>query len=273
MKTPLGRHHPAIRRLRALRRDPALRRSESVFLAEGPHLAEEALAGRAGGVELAVVSPRLVEREAGLRLRAKIEAAGIECLETADAVLDALQDASAPQPVLLVVRRPDWPPESGLTATRSPPPLVVVLHGVQDPGNLGAILRSADAAGATAAFVCGDAADPFHPRAVRASMGAIFHLPVHAAEISELRATLGERSIAALAVDAAGSLDYSACDLRRPVALFFGREGSGLPPELLDDLTERVRVPMRPGVESLSVGAAAAVVLFEAARQRRGRGG
>jgi RNA methyltransferase, TrmH family len=264
---PLGRHHPQIKRIRALYRDPALRRAEGVFLAEGLHLAEEALEADPQRIALALVSSRLGRREEGQRLRHSLASSGVLTLETGDDTLEALQDASSAQPVLLVMRRPDWPADAGLLGPLAP--LVVVLHGVQDPGNVGGILRTADAAGATAAFVCGEAADPFHPRAVRASMGAIFRLPFHAATTSDVLDLLRGRTIRAMPIDAAGTRDYSTCDFRSPVALFFGREGSGLPTGLLNDLAESVRVSMRPGVESLSVGAAAAVILFEAARQRR----
>jgi len=264
----LGRHHPELRRLRALRRDPGLRRAEAVFIAEGPHLAREAL-GAGAAIEFAVASPRLDRSAEGRSLRAAVAASRVPCLETSDATLDALQDVRSPQPIVLLVRRPAWPPGAGL-APGPPLPLVVVLHALQDPGNLGTILRTAHAAGATAAFVCGEGADPYHPRAVRASMGAIFHLPLAAAGVPELLAQLAEHGIAALAADAAGEAEYGACDLARPLALFFGGEGAGLPGDVLARMEQRVRVPLRPGVDSLSVGAAAAVLLFEAARQRRG---
>jgi len=262
----LGRHHPMIRRLRALRRDPSKRRTDGVFLAEGIHLAQEAI-DSAAPVELVVVSPALSATEEGSLLLQAVEQLGLNWVETSDAVLESLQDAHTPQPVLMLVQRPEWPIEAGMTRS-DPTALIAVAHGVQDPGNFGAIVRTAHAAGATACFACGESADPFHPRAVRASMGSIFRLPVIATDIDDLMGLLKERNILTLGADVSGEVDYHRCDLTRPAAIFFGREGQGLPLEVLSDLDRRVRIPMRAGVDSLSVGAAAAVVLFHAALQR-----
>jgi len=264
----LGRHHPTIRRIRALRRDPSLRREQSVLLAEGIHLAQEALAAGAE-IEFALVSPALAGREEGRRLRQEIEQRGLEYAETNDAVLDSLQDARSAQPVLMLVRRPAWPPDAGWGAGE-PPPLVAAASGIQDPGNLGGLVRTADAAGATACFVAEGSADPFHPRAVRATMGSIFRLPVFAASGPELETRLRAAGLSLIGAGPRDGVDCRRCDLTRPVAIFFGAEGGGLASPLQAKMDEWVSVPMRPGVESLSVGAAAAVLLFEAARQRAG---
>jgi len=262
-----GRQHPTIRRLRALRRDPLLRRDESVFIAEGVHLAQTALACSAD-VELVVVSPRLGATAEGRELLAEIQARGLDWAETTDAVLDSVQDARSAQPVLCLVRRPAWTADAGLE-TGDGVPLVVVAAGIQDPGNLGAIVRTADAAGATACFVFEGSCDPFHPRAVRATMGAVFRLPVIQDSPETLFERLRGRGLRLIGTEAGRGSDYDRCDLTGPLAILLGSEGAGLPDPLRDALDESVRVPMREGVESLSVGAAAAVVLFEAARQRR----
>lgn len=252
----ISRGHPLVRRLRALRRDAALRREEGVLVAEGIHLAEEAL--RAGvAIETALVAPRL--HEAGLRqaLRQRAE----RFAEAPDDLLDALQDARSPQPVLLVIREPNLPTRAGV-------PLVVVAAGLQDPGNLGTLVRSADAAGATELLAC-DGVDLHHPRAVRGSQGGIFRLRCTRAPLLEALAALEARGILRVGAASAGGQDYAAFDWRRPLAIVLGGEGAGLgalPPASLD---ARVSVPMHDGVESLSVAAAGAVLLFEAARKRR----
>ena len=265
----LGRHHATVRRLRALRRDGALRREEGVFVAEGMHLAQEALRANAS-VELVVVSDSLREHPEVHELLQALSEAAVPCHDVAPAVMDSLQDARSPQPILLVTRRRPLSIADCLDGARSAP-LVVVAHGIQDPGNLGAIVRSADAAGATGLVAVGGA-DLHHPRSVRATMGSIFRLPAVAAGWPELREQLRERKLTTLAASPAGGRSLYEQDLRLPTALVLGGEGGGLPPELEESLDGKVHVPMRDGVESLSVGAAAAVLLFEAARQRRADG-
>lgn len=264
MGEAIGRNHAIVRRLRALRRDRGLRQNENVFVAEGIHLVREALASSAD-IELIVASPRLREKPEGVKLEQALAEAGRPWYEAAEPVLDSVQDARSAQPVLAIVRRRAWPTGAGLDSSR---PLVVVACGLQDPGNLGSLVRSAEAAGATGGFVCADAVDPFHPRAVRATMGSIFRFPLLAAEPLDLLAELRRRRITALAASSSAGTEHVRTDLARPVALFFGREGGGLAAEIMAELDGQVRIPLRPPVESLAVNAAAAVLLFEAARQR-----
>lgn len=252
----ISRGHPIVKRLRALRADPERRLEEGVFLAEGIHLAEEALRAQAE-IETAVVAPGL--RDSALRAALARRAARFE--EAPDDLLDALQDARTAQPVLLVVRRREVPPRKGV-------PLVLVAVGVQDPGNLGALLRSADAAGATGLLACGGV-DPFHPRAVRATMGAIFRLPCARVPFARAREELHARGIPLVGADAAGEVDYVDYDWTAAAAIVVGGEGAGLAEVPRSALAATVCIPMHEGAESLSVAAAGAVLLFEAARARR----
>jgi TrmH family RNA methyltransferase len=262
----LGRHHPLLRRIRALRKDGRRRREEARFVAEGLHLAQEAI--RSGArIEAFVYSPRLLATEPGRALVAEIRARGLEAHQTADSVLESLQDARSPQPVLAVVevdaelvRRADRALESGS--------LVLVVEGIQDPGNLGSIVRSADAAGWEACCVVGSGADPFHPRTVRATMGSIFRLPVLSAETAPVVERLRAAGFVLVGADPHSGTPYDRADWSGRVALILGAEGLGLSGRARSRLGRTVRVPMRPGVESLSVAAAAAVLLFEAVRQR-----
>jgi len=216
-----------------------------------------------------VIAPTLQETEEGCRLLARLSTGEAPIFEVEASVMEGLQDARTPQPIVLLVRRGEASlalAVPGLAGTA----LLAVAAGVQDPGNLGSILRSADAAGATGFVAVGASADLFHPRTVRASMGAIFRLPVaQENEPDALLARLRALGIGTLAAHPSAELIYDLCDLRAPVALFLGGEGGGLPADLAQGLDAAVRIPMRPGVESLSVSAAAAVLLFEAARQRR----
>jgi TrmH family RNA methyltransferase len=258
------------RRIRALRRDRPAREAEGVFLAEGLHLAEEAL--RAGAtIELAVVSPRLLHSAQGEALRRALDQVGAPVAETGDDALDRLQDVRAPQPVLLLIRR-SAPRLDAVLAGRGGPMLLVVAAGVQDPGNLGALVRTADAAGATGFVAVGEGCDLHHPRAVRGTMGGVFRLPMVALEGEDgdeaLLHALRPRGATLVGATPEAGTPYHRVDLTGPVALVFGGEGRGLRGPLAAVLDVRARIPMHPGVDSLSVAAAAAVLTFEAARQR-----
>lgn len=264
----LGRSHDLVRRLRRLRRDATARRAEGVVVAEGSHLLGEALASAPGAIECVVHTARL-ERDAGGRaLLAACRRAGLVVHETGDAVMDGLQEARSPQPVLALVRFAPADPRRCLAGADGP---LAIAAGLQDPGNLGAILRTADAAGAVAAAVCGPGADPRHPRAVRATMGAIFRLPLIECAVDGALDLAAEHGMALVGADADGDVECFDYAWPERVALVLGGEGAGLPPEARVRLDAIVRVPMRRGVESLSVGAAAAVLLFDIARRRRPR--
>jgi TrmH family RNA methyltransferase len=266
-KMKLGRNHALMRRLRSLRRDGVLRRSEGVYLAEGVHLAQEAL--RSGAeIDSFYVAARLRSTSAGRELLDAIVRGGAPCHETEDATLDAAQDARSPQPVACLVRRPERT-AAEVDALLDRRPLAVVLESIQDPGNLGALLRSADGAGCGVAFVTGTSADPYHPRAVRATMGSIFRLPVVERPVVEVVGPLRRRGYVLLGAAPRHGQDYSRADLRGQIALVLGNEGAGISAELTQALDAALTIPLRDGVESLSVGAAGAVLLFEIARQRR----
>lgn len=262
----VGRTHSLVKQLRALRRDGALRRSEGRIVAEGIHLVEEALAAGAH-IEALVFDRRLEEHPRGEALQAAAAAQEIPAHEVTPRLMESLQDARSPQPVLALVR---WnaPDVDRLLAALPPEPLVVVAHSIQDPGNLGALLRSADAAGADAFVACGACADLAHPRAVRASKGSLFRLAAGRDDADAVAQRLRDRGLRTVGSAPGAPLPYHESDLRGPLALFLGSEADGLPAALMDALDTTVSIPMRDGVQSLSVGAAAAVLLFEAARQR-----
>jgi len=183
-------------------------------------------------------------------------------------VLDRVLDATHPRPVAAVAPLP----RAGLgevLAMAPAPFLVVVLAGLADPGNVGTVIRSAAAAGATAVVLAPDAADPFGPKAVRASAGAILHVPVVTMEIARALPRLAAVGCTCWSAvgDAATPLDEA--DLTGSTALVFGTEAHGLTADLQAGIPSSLRVPMAAGTESLNVAMAATVVLFEAARQRR----
>ena len=257
-----SRANPVFRRLRALRERGAER---GLCLLEGPKLVLEALGA---GVEVAeaVASPKA---EASPRGRAALEALAarkVPLRRMHHDLLASLSEAETSQGLLAIARRPVFDEEWIFRGV----PLVVVATGVQNPGNVGALLRTAEAAGATGVYLAEGCADPFSWKALRGSMGSAFRLPqVRGVKAGAIVDRLEARGIVVLAADAGGNRRYDEVDLTRPVAILLGSEGGGLPPDLLRRASARLAIPLAAPVESLNVGVAAAVLLFEAARQRR----
>jgi TrmH family RNA methyltransferase len=150
-----------------------------------------------------------------------------------------------------------------------PPALVLAGLGLQDPGNVGAIVRAADAGGATGVLLDACSADPWGPKALRASMGSAFRLPVRrdARALDEIMRWRGEGVLVGATDPRRGTALHDA-NLTGPIVLVLGGEGGGLPAPVLDRADVRIRIPMRPGVDSLNVAVAAALLVYEAARQR-----
>jgi RNA methyltransferase, TrmH family len=146
--------------------------------------------------------------------------------------------------------------------------LVVVAHDVQDPGNVGGIMRTAEAAGATAFIATAATADPLGWKALRGSMGSALRLPVTRADIADVLRALRTAGIATVALVPRAGRSLFEADFRTPSALILGSEGAGVPDVVLQQLDRRITIPMQPPVESLNVGVAAALVLYEAFRQR-----
>ncbi|HEX2064729.1 MAG TPA: RNA methyltransferase, partial [Acidimicrobiales bacterium] len=170
-----------------------------------------------------------------------------------------------PQPVMAVVPFVDVPLEDLRHST-----LLVVCVDVRDPGNAGTVLRSAEAAGADGVVFCGGSVDVYNPKTVRASSGALFHVPVVVGgDSAEVLERIGEWGMARLGAVARSGRDYVEVDLAAPSALVLGNEAGGLPADLDPLLDDTVSIPMAGRSESLNVGMAAAVLCFEAARQRR----
>jgi TrmH family RNA methyltransferase len=205
-------------------------------------------------------------------------------MRTTDKLFASVAGTDTPQGVAALFRQPAWqfddvvrgaPAVDG--SLRGDAALVVVMAAVQDPGNIGTIVRSAEAFGATGVAGTRGSADPWSPKALRASAGSGLRVPVlRGMAIPVLLAQLrvaGVRILAAssrAATAGAGGADAAAADLREAVAIFIGNEGAGLPSEIEHAADARVSIPMSAGVESLNAGVAASVVLYEAARQRKG---
>ena len=267
IRPALGKHHPLLRLARALRRSAAAREGEGLYLAEGPHLLEEALAAGAG-IEAVLHTPDLAASDEGAALLARCTRLGVRTEEIPDAALAAVTEARSPQPVVSLVRG-GRRTEQELERLLERVPLALLLDGVQDPGNLGSIVRTADAAGCEVVLVAEASADPLHPRAVRATMGSIFRVAALREPAAAALSRLARAGFRLVGADPHGGTDYDRADLSGKLALCLGGEGAGLSEAVRERLHDLVRIPLRPGVESLAVPAAAAVLLFEIARQRR----
>jgi TrmH family RNA methyltransferase len=220
-------------------------------IAETPHLLHEAVrSGCAIGAVLLAGDAPLGEVPRGVRV-----------IRVPERLFDATAATNAPQGVLALVRPPQWSEADLLRGT----PLIAVMDGVQEPGNAGAILRSAEAFGATGAVLVKGSANPYNPKAVRASAGSVFRLPLLAGIPPEAaRTLLAGVTVYAAAADA--ELTAAAADLTAPCAIVIGSEGRGVSAAMRAGAT-LLRIPTR-SVESLNAAVAAAVLLYEASRQR-----
>ena len=196
-------------------------------------------------------------------------AAGARLVELAPGSMSRVTDAVSPQPLAAVVAKPTWALAELLADAVGRGRPLLVLADVNDPGNAGTLMRSAEAAGC-AGIVCCGGVDPFGPKTVRASAGAVFLVPV--VEHPQVRlalAALGDARIHRVGLAAHGGVDLDSADLRGPVAFVLGSESHGLPDGLDRALDEVVTIPMVGRSESLNVAMAGTLAVFEAARQRR----
>jgi TrmH family RNA methyltransferase len=251
--------------LRALRR--SLREGEpgadGAFGVEGPHLVEEALRSP---VEVAALvgarsaEPRLAALEAlaNGRLRSFV---------VPDRVFQSVAQTETPQGIAALVRLPERRLDDCLAR---PDALVAVLVGLQDPGNLGTILRSLEAFGGAACLLAENTVSPFNPKAARASAGSLFRVPVfRRLKLEEILRACRRHDLRTVALAPRGDRSLPEVDLRGPVALFIGQEGSGLPMVLLPKVDAVAAIPLAAPVESLNAAMAATLALYEAARQRK----
>jgi TrmH family RNA methyltransferase len=258
---------PALRRYRELR-DPGVRRERGLAAAEGFNLLREALIS-----EVELVQVFLGERarrrpdfdELAARLEAGEAAGHWECFSVPGDVLDRAAHTESPQGALAIFR----PRRFTLEETLGGDGPVLVLERIADPGNLGLILRTAEAAGCAGVVVSPGTVDPLNPKCVRASAGSVFRLPVAPAAVEAAAAALAARGGRLFATSPRGGREYTAADLTGRIGLLLGQEGGGLAPALLERF-EGLHIPTGK-VESLNVAMAAGVLLYEARRQRAGR--
>src|SRR5262245_1577983 len=236
-----------------------------VLLLDGIHLVSEAIAAGTRIRHAAVKDTAMNITEIGVLVE-KLTHIDIEVVVTSPSVMDALSPVRSSSSIVALAERPDVSEDA---LYRGAVPLVVIAVDVQDPGNIGAIVRVAEAAGATGVAAAGTSADPFGWKALRGSMGSALRLPLVVRSDAE-RAVEDARARGCRIVAAAPRAGRSLTDvaLSSPVAVLIGGEGPGLPPALVDGADERVTIPMQPPVESLNAAVTAALIVYEARRQR-----
>jgi TrmH family RNA methyltransferase len=235
------------------------------MLLDGLHLVADAVTA---GVALDTVAftARVLATADGAHLADILATTSSDTVEVSESMMAAISPVSSPSGVIAIAIQPD---SSLPRALERVPQLVVIAVDVQEPGNVGAIVRASEACGATGVAFCGASADPFGWKALRGSMGSTLRLPVVGGlSLDQTLAAVRERGVCVVATVPKGGSRPEQIDLHRPTALLLGGEGSGLSSAILAAADARVSIPMQAPVESLNVAVAAALLVYEAARQR-----
>jgi TrmH family RNA methyltransferase len=258
--------NPLIKRVRLLA-DRKHRRREGAFVVQGIQPVWQAVEAGAD-IETLIVAPDLLRPPAATAMVFDQEQQGLPVARVSADLFTRIADRDGPAGLAAIVRaRPV--PLAGLTATAGS--VFAALHQVGNPGNLGTIIRTASAAGAAGVILIGPAADPYDPAAVKASMGALFDVPVAAATEAEFLAWAADQRVAVLAAALSGERTLWEAEFAPPLAILLGSEGEGLPASLLDRIGppagQRVRIPMTGTAESLNLAVAAGILLYEVRRR------
>lgn len=258
-----SRDNSLLRQVRAVRDGKV---DDQIFV-EGLRLAEEAL--RSGlRIEAVIVSDELARKEKASGLIDELERTSVRTALVSEKLLESISYTRTPQGIVLLASRPQST-EVSFSAKQEGPALVVVMHRINNPVNVGAIIRTAEAAGATGTIATKESSDPFSPKSLRGAMGSAFRLPIwFGPTYDEAIAWCSQRNIQTICADVQGSTGYDQVDWKRPTALILGPESSGLSRAEIEAANDSVRIPMQVPAESLNVAVASGILLYEAARQR-----
>lgn len=254
----------AVQRYRELARSSTKDGGEREILLDGIHLLLEA---HASGVpiESAAFDHHLLDARPARAFAEQLRSSGTEVLIVSTKVMESMSPVRTPSGAVGIARRFLVPLDAAVGGLSA---LVVVAHDIQDPGNVGGIIRTAEAAGASAFIGSTGTADPFGWRALRGSMGSALRFPIARADFNEALRACRKAGLVITALVPRGGEPYFKSDFRKPTALLLGSEGPGLPRAIGQHADQQVSIPMQGPVESLNVGVAAALVLYEAFRQR-----
>ena len=248
-----------IKEILNLKKKPKARRESGLFIIEGTRMAEETPEEL---LESIYVSERFLKKEIHSPL---LEKHDYEIVS--DKVFSQLSDTVTPQGILCVVRQPKYTLEE---MTKGEAPLLLVLENLQDPGNLGTIVRTGEGAGVSGILLTKDAVDMYNPKVVRSTMGAIYRVPfLYMDNIEIILQQLRQKNITTYAAHLEKSESYDSYNYNRGTAFIIGNEGNGLSENALKNAEKRLFIPMCGQVESLNAAVAASLLMYEAARQRR----
>ena len=248
-----------VKRLLQLQKKSKARNEEQVFLVEGLRMFLEVPAER---VQKVYISETLYNKK---KQDLDLEKFSVEILS--DSVFSYVSDTKTPQGILCIVEQQKYNIEELLNIKN---PHFMVLDNLQDPGNLGTIVRTAEGAGVDAVFLSKESVDIYNPKTIRSTMGSIYRMPVvYVEDLLELLNTFREKGIKSYAAHLEGKNSYDKEDYKGGTAILIGNEGNGLRDEVADSADVWVQIPMQGKVESLNAAIAASILMFEVYRQRR----
>jgi RNA methyltransferase, TrmH family len=240
---------------------------DDLIFVEGLRLCEEAQRSNLE-IEAVIVSEELMRKDRAAQPIAELSRVSKRTASVSEKLLESISYTKTPQGIVVLAARPDSS-EARLAGSLSENPLLVVLHQINNPVNVGAILRTAEAAGATGLIATRNTSDPFSPKSLRGAMGSAFRLPIWTGPTyEEAIEWCRERSIETACSDGEADTDYTDLDWTKGIALLLGPESTGFTAEELMYADRTVKITMRGKTESLNVSVAAGILLFEAARQR-----
>jgi TrmH family RNA methyltransferase len=240
---------------------------DELIYVEGLRLCVEALRSQLA-LEAVIVSEELLRKDKAAEAIAQISQASPRVASVSEKLLESISYTKTPQGIVVLAQRPEAS-QSRLAASLTKNALLVVLHQINNPVNVGAILRTAEAAGVTGIITTKNTSDPFSPKSLRGAMGSAFRLPIwRDADFAEAIEWCRVKTIRVVGTAADANVRHTEWDWNRGTALVLGPESNGLTTEELQATDQTVSIPMHGAVESLNVSVAAAILLYEAARQR-----
>ena len=257
-------HNKEIKETAALLARKKERDRRGLFVVEGPKMFGEAPMERIERVYLAQSAAAQMYEKYGDRL------SGLSCETVSDEVFLRMSDTKTPQGILCLVRQQHYNIEEILRENKGKRMLFIILEDIQDPGNLGTIFRTAEAAGADGVIMSSWTADIYNPKTIRSTMGSVYRVPFfHVDQMEGAVRRLQKAGVAVYAAHLGGTAAYDACDYQKSTAFLIGNEAKGLREETAACADARITIPMAGKVESLNAAVASSILLFEAARQRR----